>query len=85
MPVRSKKRRSARQSGAEPGQHQPDRAEPLPRSSTGLPVREHRRGDRDDRDRLVLDDLQRALRVEAVDRAPAGPLAQHLPSTAFSP
>ena len=68
-----------------PGQHEPDPAQAVGEVGDRQPVREHRRRDRDDGDRLVLDDGQRALHVEAVDEDQPAALAQHLAEHGVEP
>jgi hypothetical protein len=58
------------------GQHEPDRAEPLAQLLLGEPVGEDRRGDRDDAHGLVVDQVERRLRVEAVDQHQLGPVSE---------
>ncbi len=68
-------------SGAEPDSASRSGPSRSARCSTGSPVREDRRRDRQHRDRLVLDDVERALGVEALDqhhpRLVAQQLAEH--------
>ena len=76
---------SSGESGAEPLSTR--RTGPRRSSSPGdlHPVGEDRGCDRHDRDRLVLDQVEGALGLEAVDQHQPRALAQHWPSTALSP
>ena len=60
-------------------EHQPDRAEPVLEAGHLHPVGEHGRRHRQHGDRLVLDEVERPLGVEAVDEHEPGALAEHLP------
>ena len=65
-------------------QHQPDRAE-APCQVDVAPVGEDGRCDGDDAARLVVDQVERALRVEVVGEHQLGPLLDHAPEDGVEP
>ena len=67
------------------GQHQPHRAEPLLELVDAAPVGEDRRRDRHDAARLVLDQVEGALRVEPSASTSLARCRSTPPSTALRP